>query len=153
MINTSKADWQGPFILSLICALADGLQRAEPVNHSARANRLARIEEAAFKTIPFYPPTELTPQVQDLAGEFFGKIQALFNDTLSPEAEKHRQKQIISLVGTSVDDCRATIALMDDAALMQATLDYMDQNDIEGKTRRQVLQRRIRAIKKEAAKC
>jgi len=81
MKTTSKTDWQGPFVLSLICALAEGLKQAEPVKYSARVNRLIKVEDAAFKAIGFYPPAELTSQVQDLAGEFFDKVEEIFVQT------------------------------------------------------------------------
>jgi len=87
MKTITKTDWQGPFTLSLICALANGLQQAEPVKHSARVNRLAKVEDAAFKAITFYPPTELTPQVQALASEFFDKVEAIFDATMNPEKD------------------------------------------------------------------
>lgn len=69
----------------------------------------------------------------------------------TPDAEqmlKQRRTRISALVHTSVDDCRMRIALEKDADLLRETLGYMDAEGIEGKSRRQVLQRRIRAIEK-----
>lgn len=73
----TRSDWQGPFVLSLVCALADGLRRMEKPN-SARANRLTRVEETALRAIDFYPPAELTPQVCEMADEFFQQIERTF---------------------------------------------------------------------------
>ena len=61
---------------------------------------------------------------------------------------KQRPTRIAALVHTSVEDCRKTIALEKDADLLREILAYMDAEGIEGKSRRQVLQRRIRAIEK-----
>lgn len=113
--------WQGPFILSLVCALVDGLK-----------------------------------QTEKLASAFFEKVEVLFRDTLDPSGQrdiedqiaKQRRTRISALVHTSVEDCRITIALEKDADLLRETLAYMDAEGIEGKCRRQVLQRRIRAIEK-----
>ncbi|MGE4544192.1 MAG: hypothetical protein AB7D06_08785 [Pedobacter sp.] len=151
----TRTECQGPFVLSLICALANGLQQAEPVKHSARVNRLAKVEETAMRAIDFYPDAELTPQVQELAAEFFDRVEKIFVETVAPPLvmDEKRQSQIAALISTSVDDCRSTIALMDDASLLQAVLDHMDKNNIDGKTRRQVIARRIRAINKQASQC
>lgn len=69
----------------------------------------------------------------------------------TPDAEqmlKQRPTRISALVHTSVEDCRITIALEKDADLLREILAYMDAQGIEGKSRRQVLHRRIRAIEK-----
>lgn len=65
----------------------------------------------------------------------------------------NRSSRIYSLIHTSVDDCRATIQLVGDPDLLQAVLAEMDRNGIEGKSRRQVIERRIRQIKREARPC
>jgi hypothetical protein len=80
-----KTDWQGPFILSLICALADGLRQAEPIRHSARVNRVNRVEEAALRAIDFYPPAELTPQVMETATRFFEQVEEMFQQAFPQE--------------------------------------------------------------------
>lgn len=155
MTSITEQAWQGPFILSLVCALVDGLKRTEKPA-SARHNRLSRIEETAMRALDVYPDAGLTPKVQDLASAFFEKVEALFRDTLDPSAQlekeakiaQQRPTRIAALVHTSVEGCRKTIALEKDADLLRGILAYMDAEGIEGKSRRQVIERRIRAIEK-----
>jgi len=104
-----------------------------------------------MRAIDFYPEAELTPQVQELAAEFFDKVEEIFDATMRQAPGKDRQKRIDNLISTSVDDCRATIAMMDDVDLLHDVLSHMEQNGIEGKTRRLVIARRIRAIKKDTS--
>jgi hypothetical protein len=149
----NRTDWQGPFILSLICALADGLRQAEPIRHSARVNRVNRVEEAALRAIDFYPPAELTHQVMEMAGEFFDKVEGMFNQAFQPTdpVDKKKQSRISALIHTSVDDCKISVSYIADVELLQSVINQMDEEGIEGKSRRQVIERRIRAIKKERA--
>lgn len=155
MTSITAQAWQGPFILSLVCALVDGLKQTEKPA-SARHNRLSRIEETAMRALDVYPDAGLTPQVQDLASAFFEKVETLFRDTLDPSAQREneakiahqRRKRIAGLVHTSVDDCRITISTEKDAEFLREILAFMDAGGIEGKSRRQVIERRIRAIEK-----
>jgi hypothetical protein len=64
------------------------------------------------------------------------------------KTSKEKQRRIRSLIHTSVQDCKTSIALVSDVELLQAVLDKMEQDGIESKSRRQVIERRIRAIKK-----
>jgi len=70
-----------------------------------------------------------------------------------PEDIERASERIDSLIYTSVDDCRCTIQYIDNPYLLQTVIKVMDRQNIEGKSRRQVIERRIRQIKKEARAC
>ncbi len=93
-----------------------------------------------------------------------------WGDTCRPDVETpfgtfdlcHRHKpadvektvrRINALINTSVDDCRGTIQHIHNPYLLQTIIKVMDRDNIEGKSRRQVIERRIRQIKKRTSPC
>jgi hypothetical protein len=52
------------------------------------------------------------------------------------------------LIHTSVDDCRTSVNRCTDVEYLYAAIAYMDANDIEHKTRRKIIQARIRKLEK-----
>lgn len=58
-------------------------------------------------------------------------------------------RNVTSLVHTSVDDCRMSLERCNDPALLNAVIAYLDKNEMDHKTRRSLIQRRLKQIARE----
>ncbi len=89
-------DSQGPVILSLICALSDGLKK-QTEQKSARYNRLEKVEQSAMRAIDYYPGTEIDPKAVEKAVQFFDNVEAMLDQAFSPDPKPSQKDELIRL--------------------------------------------------------
>jgi len=90
---------QGPVILSLICALSDGLKK-QAEQKSARYNRLEKIEQNALRAIDYYPGPALDPNVAQKAVQFFDNVEAMLDQAFSADQPPSQKDELIRLAAS-----------------------------------------------------
>jgi hypothetical protein len=100
-MNTTTNPNQGPVILSLICALADGLKK-QAEQKSARYNRLEKVEQSAMRAIDYYPGPALDPNVAQKAVQFFDNVESMLDQAFSADQPPSQKDELIKVAAALI---------------------------------------------------